>query len=83
MKVFLKQQTLWIIKSKKVAKVPYKKWGISRYVKFRYFIKEILKKKPLKKEINNLSQQYSKIIYDKLLNCEVAKGIIDLKKFYK
>ncbi len=68
------------LKAKKLLKYHIKNGGISRYVKFRYFIKEILKKKPLKKEINNLSQQYSKIIYDKLLNCEVAKGIIDLKK---
>lgn len=58
--------------------------GISRYKKFEYFEKSIIKKyvPDIKLETENLLKFYSEEVKNKLLICEVAKGLNELKKLY-
>ncbi len=57
--------------------------GISRYKKFQYFIKEILKKDFDEKLYKDLLNKYSKYVKRELVNCEIAEKLNDLKKITK
>jgi len=58
-----------------------KNGGISRYVKFEYFLNEILGFPSFDNHsINNLLNSYSKIVKQSLLKCDVATDIHKLRK---
>jgi len=62
--------------------VEYHRWnmGISRFVKFRYFYKEILKKELLQEEEAVLGERFSKVVLDKVLAAPFVAGAIDFLK---
>ena len=53
--------------------------GMSRYVKFKYFITKILQKQYDKALNEELLMYFAKIIKKKLISCEIAKGLDSLK----
>ena len=55
--------------------------GISRYVKFEYFLIHILKQKVTEKNMNKLIQSLNKNVVKLLKSCEVAKGLDKLREF--
>ena len=57
--------------------------GISRYVKFEYFLNHIVKQKVTKKNMNKLIKSLNKNVVKLLKSCEVAKGLDKLKKLTK
>lgn len=57
--------------------------GISRYKKMEYFLKDILEKKKNRKEIDDLLNRFAKAVKIGLENCEIANGLIELKKLTK
>lgn len=50
--------------------------GISRFEKIKFFYNHYLNVKLKKKELDNLSQRYSQIIFERLLNADLVNGII-------
>ena len=56
-----------------------KKGGISRFNKFEFFLKNILKQRVEKQELNNLLKSYSDFVFKDLLKCEIASGLENLK----
>ncbi len=54
--------------------------GVSRFKKFEYFLKNIVKEKPTTSKLEKLLQAYASEVINGLLNCEIAQG---LKKFRK
>ena len=54
--------------------------GISRYKKFDYFFKDILKIEPSDQDLNNILARFSNIVKRKLKKCEMAQSLGDLKK---
>ena len=54
--------------------------GISRYKKIKYFIKEILKQELDQDIYQNIISKFSKSLKDCLMHCEVADGLIELRK---
>ena len=58
-----------------------KNGGVSRNKKFKYFVNDILNENN-DDLIANLIKEYSKEIYNDLLNCEVADCLKELKKKY-
>ena len=57
--------------------------GISRYAKFEYFFKEILRSKPADYEVNNLVNLFARQVRDNLLFCDVSDGLKELKNYLK
>ena len=53
--------------------------GISRYVKFEYFINEILKQALDQTILNDLLNRFSQAVKQGLMTCEVAEGLDQLK----
>lgn len=53
--------------------------GISRYKKFEYFLSHILKRPVDKKELEELLANFSHIVKDALLSCDVASGLDRLR----
>jgi len=54
--------------------------GISRYIKFEYFITQILKQE-LDESLNqDLLQRFAQAVNDGLMNCEVADGLEELRE---
>ena len=56
-----------------------KNGGISRFEKFKYFEEKLLKKLS-ERELNNLSEKFSKLVIKKVIN---AKPILGVEKFLK
>ena len=61
--------------------------GISRYKKFDYFVKNIIdeqldkkNEEDIKRLIKRLCDEYSEIVFESLLNSEVALGLKDLRQ---
>lgn len=54
--------------------------GISRYRKFAYFLEEIITAAPLKNELQTLLDTYAMHAHEGLLNCEVARGLHELRR---
>jgi phosphoglycolate phosphatase-like HAD superfamily hydrolase len=54
--------------------------GVSRYVKFEYFITQILNQKFYEKFRKELLQRFSKAVKDGLINCEIAEGLDVLRE---
>ncbi|TKD44166.1 HAD family hydrolase [Azotobacter chroococcum] len=54
--------------------------GISRYQKFEYLFKEILGEPVEKATIQQLADEYGKLVYEHLLNCPVASGLEHIRK---
>jgi phosphoglycolate phosphatase-like HAD superfamily hydrolase len=54
--------------------------GISRYVKFEYFLKEIMCQKFLKKNFEFLIKALNKHVLNVLIDCEVAEGLGKLRE---
>lgn len=54
--------------------------GISRYVKFEYFLSDILKQKVTNEAMNKLIQSLNKNVVKLLKSCEVAKGLVKLRE---
>lgn len=55
--------------------------GVSRFVKFSYFIDDILPEKLRDAEIHTrLLDSYSSIVYDGLLSCEIDESLLCLEK---
>ena len=57
--------------------------GVSRYKKFQYFIREILKKDFDQELYEDLLIKYSQYVKRELINCEVAEKLSELKKITK
>ena len=55
--------------------------GVSRYKKFEFFLKEILKNFE-EKEYINLLNEYGNLLKKKLINAEVADGIYNVKNLF-
>lgn len=53
--------------------------GMSRYIKFKFFITKILQKKYDKALNEKLLMHFAKIMKKKLISCEIAKGLDSLK----
>jgi HAD superfamily hydrolase (TIGR01549 family) len=54
--------------------------GVSRYVKFEYFITRILNRQLDRLLLENLLFKFSKEVMKGLMNCEVAEGLYELRK---
>lgn len=60
-----------------------KNGGISRFQKFDYFLNEILTETNAREiTIDMLSENFSKGIYEKLLECEVSEGLFNLHNMF-
>ena len=59
-----------------------KNGGISRFIKFEYFLKELLNIKYDKDMVNGLAKEYGDIVYQELLDCEVSSNLKLLKNLY-
>ena len=53
--------------------------GISRYVKFKYFLKEIMGEEILEASMNKLVKTLNEEVIKLLNNCEIASGLKELK----
>lgn len=53
--------------------------GISRYVKAKYFIKDILKQPFDESMYQDILKRYAEAVKDGLMQCEVAQGLKELK----
>jgi HAD superfamily hydrolase (TIGR01549 family) len=53
--------------------------GISRYVKFKYFLREIMGEKVLDFSMNKLVKNLNDEVINLLKNCEITSGIKELK----
>lgn len=53
--------------------------GVSRYHKFDYYLREILKKPATKVAIKTLLNEFSRELEEVLMTCEVAKGLDGLR----
>ena len=78
---------LYIIYSEKIASMVLehhkKNGGMSRYEKFEYYHKKFLNKKLDQEQKNELSNKFSKLIVDQVINCSEIIGAIDfLEKLY-
>ena len=54
--------------------------GISRYVKFEYFLEKILGSKVEPKKINNLLSSFVSEIKEELILCQISPGLEELRK---
>lgn len=54
--------------------------GISRYIKFEYFMQEILNKPPDQSVIDDLLNRFSMAVKQGLLQCEIASGLKEFRK---
>lgn len=54
--------------------------GISRYHKFDYYLKEILKKPATEQAIQDLLDEFGRELEVGLIECAIADGLVDLKK---
>lgn len=54
--------------------------GISRYHKFDYYLKEILKKQATEQAIQDLLDEFGRELEVGLMECAIADGLLDLKK---
>lgn len=54
--------------------------GISRFVKFDYFLTEILNKPASESEVQWLLDEFGRILEYELLHCELAPGLQELKQ---
>ena len=59
-----------------------KNTGISRYVKFEYFLTKILNKPFHERDFDFLIKALNKRVKEMLLECEVAEGIEQLRQLY-
>lgn len=56
-----------------------KNGGISRYAKFEYLLRDILKKTIEQAELQQLLEKFAQEVKMALMNCEVAEGIDELR----
>lgn len=54
--------------------------GISRYHKFDYYLKEILKKSATKQAIQELLDEFSRELEVGLMECTMAEGLLELRE---
>lgn len=54
--------------------------GISRYQKFELLFRDILNEPVDKVIIQQLADEYGKVVYEQLLNCPVASGLTSMRK---
>ncbi|HSI43911.1 MAG TPA: HAD family hydrolase [Methylotenera sp.] len=54
--------------------------GISRYHKFDYYLKEILKKPATEQAIQELLNEFGRELEVGLMECAIAEGLLDLRK---
>jgi phosphoglycolate phosphatase-like HAD superfamily hydrolase len=57
--------------------------GISRYQKFEFFLKEIVKLEVTEENLNKLLDSFSEITKLALLRCQIADGIFELREQLK
>ena len=57
--------------------------GLSRYKKFEYYEKVLLKKKITNDEVNSLSNQFSNIVKNKVINSSPIPGVINFLDILK
>ena len=69
--------------NKKFIQYHYKNLGISRKVKFKNLLKNLLKKKNINQGINFLSKKFNKLIFNKILKKKLNKGVIKFLEKYK
>ncbi len=62
----------------------YANGGMSRFDKFRYIYKEILKEALNEEKFEELCRNFSELVYNKVLNCDFVPGALEfLNKYYK
>jgi phosphoglycolate phosphatase-like HAD superfamily hydrolase len=57
-----------------------KNGGVSRYIKFELFLRDLIPKDALGPSIDDLLSVYAAEVRQGLLSCEVAKGLVELRK---
>jgi phosphoglycolate phosphatase-like HAD superfamily hydrolase len=57
--------------------------GISRFIKFRYFLDEILHQPVTEEAMNVLLESFAEEIHRELLICEMAPGLMELRELTK
>jgi phosphoglycolate phosphatase-like HAD superfamily hydrolase len=58
--------------------------GVSRYVKFKYIYKEILKEPISEEKFQQLCDAYSELVFDRVLQCDFVAGAREfLDKYYR
>jgi phosphoglycolate phosphatase-like HAD superfamily hydrolase len=51
--------------------------GVTRFNKFKYFFETILEKKTFEKEIENALNNFSALVFEKLMSCPETSGVRD------
>ncbi len=57
--------------------------GVSRYEKFRYYYRQLLKKEITPEIIRNLDRQFSSLVVEKVVKAEYIPGVIDFLSLLK
>lgn len=57
--------------------------GISRFKKFQWIYKELLNKDISKEESENLGQEFTKLVFQKILDCPFVPGVVQLLNWSK
>ena len=58
--------------------------GMSRFDKFRFIYKEMLKEPLFNKKFEELCNRFSKLVYERVLKCDFVPGALEfLKKYHK
>lgn len=67
-------------KANLLVKYHIKNGGISRYDKIKYFFNEIIDKHLSKSELKKQAKLYGKLVFEKLLNAKITKGLEVLRR---
>ncbi len=54
--------------------------GVSRYKKFEWLFKNLIKECPSQKQLLNITKQYASIVAKKMLSCKITPGLKALKE---
>lgn len=67
---------------KKIIEYHLKNTGVSRFEKFRYIYKEILRKELKDRVFRKLCQRFSELVVDEVVNASYVKGAMEFLKLY-
>lgn len=65
--------------AKEMVKYHLQNGGISRYKKFKYFLRQIMGKTPEENELESLLDLYAHSVWEGILKCDVAKNLKELR----
>lgn len=66
--------------AQKLVEYHIKNGGVSRYLKLEYFINDILGDEVTQEKLDSLIQNFANEVKNGLLKCEIAEGILELRK---